>query len=187
MSAAVTDMDDIDTEAEKVSSKRESNSNAALAKAPDGKYRLTITAGEIKQFGTNNVKVVIKFALPVSETEMVNGEKDYWIKGKNGVDHDRINDLKADLVTFGADVDAWTPANMRPFTAELTKFMSIMPGIVVDGAKKNNVKNDKTYVNVYFNGRTKKEDGSMLDGFPALFDGATIAAAVEAAAKKPPF
>ena len=175
MSAAVADLDELDGVAETVASKREFGGKN-FPGLEDGKHTFQILLGELKEFAAG---ITYKFKLGVNVgTDLVEGEKVYWLKGKNGIgDQERknLNDLKADLAALGCDVDNWTAAHSRPFTKELKRASSALVGVKFDGAKKTTEsKTGTVYVNIYVNARTKD------DGFPEVIDAAVIEKANEA-------
>jgi len=175
MSAAVADLDELDGVAETVSSKREYGGKN-FPGLEDGKHTFQILLGEFKEFA-NGITYKLKLGVTVG-TDMIEGEKVYWLKGKNGIgDQERknLNDLKADLSTLGCDVENWTGANSRPFTKELKRVGSALVGVKFDGAKKTTeAKSGTTYVNIYLNARSKD------DGLPEAIDAAVIEKANEA-------
>lgn len=171
----MTDIDtmideELDAASDAVSSERAGYGN--IQKLPDGDHTFQVTDGELKKTA-KAVVFTLKFSAAVGDAQYL-GEKTYWLKGNKGVDERQINNLKADLKLLGFDVDNWTVANGRPFTAQLGLIKPLLPGLGFKGRKKTNPnQNDpkKPYVNIYLNERDAD------DGRPASFGAAEIEAA----------
>ena len=125
---------------------------------PDGKYVLAFKEAELKE---KNGGIVI---LSRSAT-VIGGEKDghevswdTWLVGKDGVDKDKIAQVRKELETLGFDVENWTRDNNRPFTSELKKALVAMVGMRFEGNKKSNKNaNGKVYHNLYIDARDKSD------------------------------
>jgi hypothetical protein len=157
--------DELDDTFEKTSSKREFDGAGGLGKLPDGKHTFEITGAEFKVLVKSKI-FVLKLAVDVG-AERIEGKKEYWIEGKDGLDEKRLNETKSDLALLGFDVDQWTRANLRPFSSELNRACLVMPGLKFKGSKKENKGKDggKTFVNIYVDARDPD------DGRPQKFNG----------------
>lgn len=173
---------DIDAEfeaaADNVPAERQNNyGGGTLGKLPDGPHTFIVTDGELTT--GNFIIYQLKFTVRAADGQEITGEKKYFLKGKDGPDTKRINELKADLATLGFDTANWTQANGKPFLVQLARIKPVLPGIQFKGKKKTNAnKSDpkNPYLNVYLDERA---DG---DGKPKVLDEKTVSELVLASA-----
>lgn len=173
---------DIDAEFEEaaagVPAERQNNyGGGTLGKLADGDHTFTVVDGELTT--GNFIIYVLKCAVRTGDGQEYTGEKKYFLKGKDGPDAKKINELKADLAVLGFDTANWTPANGKPFLQQLARIKPVLPGLQFKGRKKTSPnKNDpkSPYVNVYLNERA---DG---DGKPKVLDEKAVSELVLASA-----
>jgi len=174
---------ELDSACDAVGTERKFGGGGNLDKLPDGEHVFTVTDGELKK--GKFVIYELKLSVTTADGQTFTGVKDYWLKGNDGFDAKRVNELKADLKALGFDVDLWTGANERPFTAELVKVKPVLAGLRFKGkkkqgsAKKNAPGEHYVYINV--------NERDTTDGKPEVLDAAAVAELLLGADADTPF
>lgn len=115
----------------------------------DGKYEFEIVSGAVKfpkEF------CILEMNLRVTSEGAHCGEEFQYSEFVNA---DRAPFIKGILKALGFDVDLWTKANNRPFSAEFIKVGKCLKGVRFSGRKKTNPGNKgKDFHNLYIDRRT---------------------------------